>query len=86
MKKTIGLFEAKTKLSEICERVAETRQAVTVTRRGKPLVRILPVDEPPPSVWERREAYLKRHQDETDDIEDFEVPHSREVSRFKLKG
>lgn len=40
--KEIGIFEAKTKLSEICARVAETQEEYVVTRRGKPIARILP--------------------------------------------
>ena len=32
----IGLFEAKTKFSEICERIAAGGEAIVVTRRGKP--------------------------------------------------
>ena len=31
---TLGLYEAKTKLSEICERVAQTGEPVVVTKRG----------------------------------------------------
>ncbi len=34
----IGLFEAKTKFSEICRRVASERVAAVVTRSGNPLV------------------------------------------------
>lgn len=41
--KAIGLFEAKTKFSEICARVAAQGEAVVVTRRGAPLVRIEPI-------------------------------------------
>ena len=55
---TIGIFEAKTKLSEICEQVARTGVGVVVTRRGKPLVRIDPVPEASFSVWEDRDAYI----------------------------
>jgi prevent-host-death family protein len=60
----IGLFEAKTKFSEICEQVAVKGEAVVVTRRGKPLVRIGPISETaskPSSVWDRRAKYEKRH-------------------------
>ncbi|MCH7226135.1 type II toxin-antitoxin system Phd/YefM family antitoxin [Haloferula sp. A504] len=39
---SIGIFEAKTKLSSICERVARTGAPVLVCRRGKPLVVISP--------------------------------------------
>lgn len=40
--KTIGIFEAKTNLSKIAESVARTGQAVTFTRRGEPLVDLVP--------------------------------------------
>ena len=32
--KTVGIFEAKTKLSEICDEVARSGVGVVVTRRG----------------------------------------------------
>jgi prevent-host-death family protein len=56
--KTVGLFEAKTRLSEICDEVARTGNSVTVTRRGKPLVRIDPVEVDRFSVWEDRAEYI----------------------------
>jgi prevent-host-death family protein len=70
----IGLFEAKTKFSEICERVAAKGMTVVVTRRGKPLVKIEPISADqakPASVWERRAAFEKKHGRFT---EDFTVP------------
>ena len=60
----IGLFEAKTKFSEICERVAAKGVAVVVTRRGKPLVTIEPIPVAkgrPASVWDRRADFEKKH-------------------------
>ena len=73
----IGLFEAKTKFSEICDQVAAKGEAIVVTRRGKPLVKIGPISEggaKPSSVWDRRAKYEKRHGRMT---EDFSLP-SRE--------
>jgi prevent-host-death family protein len=70
----IGLFEAKTKFSEICERVAANGVAVVVTRRGKPLVTIEPISVPkarPSSVWDRRAVLEKKHGRFT---EDFTLP------------
>ena len=61
---TIGLFEAKTKLSELCEQVAKRREPVVITRRGRPLVRIEPVGPGTgmrASVWEARCAWEKEH-------------------------
>ena len=58
--KTVGIFEAKTRLSEICEEVSRSGVGVIVTRRGKPLVRIDPVAEDRLSVWEERAEYIAR--------------------------
>lgn len=38
----VGIFEAKTKLSSLCERVARTGMPILVNKRGKPLVVISP--------------------------------------------
>lgn len=70
----IGLFEAKTKFSEICERVAAGGEAIVVTRRGKPLVKIEPISKreaKPSSVWDRRAEYEKKYGKMT---EDFPIP------------
>lgn len=37
----IGIFEAKTKLSELCKRVAEDGASYVITRRGRPVARIV---------------------------------------------
>ena len=42
---TIGVFDAKTHLSELVDQVARTGEAVVITRRGRPLVRLVPIDE-----------------------------------------
>ncbi len=71
---TIGLFEAKTKLSELCEQVARRREAVIITRRGRPLVRIEPIGPGKgvsSSVWDSRDAWEKKHGPLR---EDFEPP------------
>ena len=70
----IGLFEAKTKFSEICARVAAKGETVVVTRRGRPLVKIEPIPAAkgrPVSVWDRRVEFEKKHGRFT---EDFTLP------------
>jgi len=70
--KSVGLFEAKTKLSEICRGVATTGQAVVVTHRGKPMVRIEAVAPPKgTSIWDRRAAHVKKNGPLT---VDFDLP------------
>ncbi len=44
MENEIGLFEAKTKLSEICGKVRESGVEYVITRRGKPVARLVPHD------------------------------------------
>ena len=54
------MFEAKTKLSELCDEVHRTGETVLVTRRGKPFVCIVPYRETESTaspVWEARERY-----------------------------
>lgn len=65
------MFEAKTRLSEICDEVARSGVGVVVTRRGKPLVRIDPVATDRFSVWEDREEYIAR---EGRLREEFDIP------------
>lgn len=41
----VGLFDAKTRLSELVER-ASGGEAILITKRGKPVARLLPLDTP----------------------------------------
>lgn len=76
--KSLGLFDVKTRLSELCQQVADTGESVTVTKRGKPFVRIVPLAaraDVPPSVWDLREQDEAAHGAWE---EDFDIP-GREV-------
>lgn len=72
---TIGLFEAKTRFSEICRRVAGSGEEILVTLRGRPLVRLLP----PLKVSEKNSVGIlndlamheKLHGSLQDSLEDF---------------
>lgn len=78
---TIGIFEAKTKFSEICERVSKSQEPVLVTRRGMPIVRIDPVPdtEGKSDIWTAREKFIKKYGPLD---EDFETP-GRTVDKYK---
>jgi prevent-host-death family protein len=84
--RSVGLFEAKTKLSELCDAVARTGEPVCITRRGKPWVRIEPEGSAPMTIRERRAEYVTRHRGkEKPDAVDFEVPpRTREPVDFAL--
>ena len=77
--RSVGLFEAKTKLSEICDAVSRTGRAVQVTRRGRPWVLIAPCPEDAPrqSVWAQRKEFESAH-GPLDEV--FELPE-RKVDR-----
>ena len=85
--KTIGIFEAKTKLSEVCEEVVRTNMPVMITRRGAPLVCIEPVREQRLTIKERRAAYMNSHgAAENDDPVDFEpAARSGEQAAFRIE-
>lgn len=38
--KTIGIFDAKTRLSELCREVAETGESILIERRGSPIAEL----------------------------------------------
>lgn len=44
----VGLFEAKTHLSELVEKVASGAEDFIITRRGKPVARIVPIETESP--------------------------------------
>jgi prevent-host-death family protein len=78
----VGIFEAKAKLSEICEGVARSGESVVVTRRGKPLVRIVPVLAESSSVWEDRAKYIARKGRMTEEFDS--PPRSAELPSSPL--
>ena len=41
----VGLFEAKTHLSELVDKVASGADDVVITRRGKPVARLVPIED-----------------------------------------
>jgi prevent-host-death family protein len=60
MSTTVGAFEAKTHLSELLVRV-ESGEHVTITKHGRPVARLVPIDENPgnrdwSAFWERVDA------------------------------
>jgi prevent-host-death family protein len=77
----IGIFEAKMKFSELCDRVASKKQAVIVTKRGRALVRIEPVENTSTKtgILDRMKAFEKKYGKSN---ENFVVP-KRTPGSFK---
>lgn len=57
---TVGLREANQDFSALVDRVARTGRGVTVTRRGVPVVRIVPIDEGKRGLTAEQAALLER--------------------------
>jgi prevent-host-death family protein len=59
----VGIYDAKTHFTQLIDGV-EKGESVVITRHGKPVARIVPIEEPPMSVEEAIEgllAFRKRH-------------------------
>jgi prevent-host-death family protein len=50
---SFALYDAKNRLSELCKKVTESGEPCIISRRGKPIVKLVPIDhsEEPRSVW-----------------------------------
>jgi antitoxin (DNA-binding transcriptional repressor) of toxin-antitoxin stability system len=71
--KTMGVFEAKTRFTALCDEVIRTGQPMMVSKRGKPLVLVAPVPsekgadrEGILSAWNRWEKSHPHGDDEPD--------------------
>jgi prevent-host-death family protein len=50
-KNSVTASELKVKSAQILERVVQSRTPVIITRRGRAIARLVPVDEAPPSLF-----------------------------------
>lgn len=78
----VGLFEAKTKLSEYVER-AERGEEIVITRRGKPVARLTAVSEAPVSQADRWAA-LRAARDQV--IDSLRAKGRPPVTREEIKA
>lgn len=79
--KIIGIFQAKTHFSDICEKVSRTGEPILITKRGVPIVRIDPIspDKRISNVWSARKNFIKKHGAIDEDIE---IPN-RSIDKFR---
>jgi prevent-host-death family protein len=76
----VALYDAKNRLSEICNQVSETGEPCVISRRGQPIVKLVPIDsvEQTDSVWATvEEAQAKYGQLD----EEFEMPERSGAQR-----
>lgn len=70
---SVALYDAKNRLSELCNKVTETGEPCIISRRGRPIVKLVPVEhsEEPVSVW----ATVEESQAKYGPLdEEFEMP------------
>ena len=53
MKKAIAAGEFKAKCLHLLDEVQQTRQEIVITKRGRPVARLLPVEEKVPTLFGR---------------------------------
>lgn len=53
MKRTIAAGEFKAKCLHLLDEVQQTRKEIVITKRGRPVARVVPVEEEVPSVFGR---------------------------------
>ena len=56
---TIGAFEAKTNLNKLLHDVEEGKIVYTITRRGKPVAKLVPIEESDEELAQRVDAIVK---------------------------
>lgn len=78
--KTIGIFEAKTHFTALCDEVLRTGQPTMVSKRGKPLVLVTPI--PPNKDGEREgilSAWMKWEKNHPSDEGEEDFPDVRKL-------
>lgn len=55
----IGAFEAKTNLNKLLHEVEDKKVVYTITRRGKPVAKLVPVEESDEELAQRVDAIVK---------------------------
>ncbi|MBN2443155.1 MAG: type II toxin-antitoxin system prevent-host-death family antitoxin [Spirochaetales bacterium] len=69
---TIGIFEAKTRFSELCDKVFKSKEPILITKRGVPLVKIDPVayeSNQKSGIWMAREGFIRKYGDLGEDLD-----------------
>ncbi len=59
MKQRIAAGEFKAKCLHLLDEVQRTRTEIVITKRGKPVARMLPVEQEPPSVFGRMKGTVE---------------------------
>jgi prevent-host-death family protein len=70
MKQQIGAGEFKAKCLALLDQVQKTRQEIVVTKRGKAVAKLVPVDEEKPQIWGRMKGTIEILGDIVSPIED----------------
>jgi len=70
--KTLALYDAKNRLSEVCDLIASSHEPVVITRRGKAIVQIIPIESSSGSdIWSTVKESRAKYGNLTDE---FKLP------------
>ena len=59
MKQQVAAGEFKAKCLHLLDEIQRTRKEIIITKRGKPVARMLPVEQQPPSVFGRMKGTVE---------------------------
>jgi len=79
--KKYNVAEAKRKFSDLLGRVAYGRETITITRRGKPIARLVPIDREEPRHLSEVEGWLDDDDPFFEAIEEAMSSRSRDPGR-----
>ena len=83
---TVALYDAKNRLSELCNKVTETGEPCIISKRGRPVVKLVPVEDlgSSSSVWGTVEEAQAKYGPLN---EDYDLPErSSETRPSPLEG
>ena len=69
----IGAGEFKAKCLHLLDEVQQSRQEILITKRGKPVARLVPIDEEQPTIFGRMKGTVKIVGDIISPIDDWEL-------------
>lgn len=73
--RTVGIFEAKTRFTALCEEVIRSGEPTLVSKRGRPLVMVTPVpEETGPAREDILAAWTRWEETRADDLDEADFP------------
>jgi prevent-host-death family protein len=82
---TVGAGEFKAKCLELMDRVAETGESLIITKRGRPVARLVRVEEPPKNVFGFAKGMVEWMGDVVSPVSEPWTPDESELLRLSRR-